>query len=564
MGEAAGISGKWLIAGWLAGTAGATAGTVAVLGLLGAGMPGAAACGLLAGLGMGAVGWRQLQERITRPLSHIAVRVQALSDGAEPLANRLDAAGSSEIAAAAASVNALVARIAGMVQVARESGSEIATAAAQLARDLDESARNAGRQQNLADNVFASSQTVTDAVEGMAERARTVSEATAANLVVVRESGAEMLEVSRLTEGVGRSLAAFRETVQSLSERSRAIRDIGTLINDISDQTNLLALNAAIEAARAGEAGRGFAVVADEVRKLAEKVKSATAVIAQGTGEMIRLVEATARDGDRIDADTRRTGTVLSSSSERFQAMVEDLGAMNRQLEEMAGAMTGLQTANREIHARMDEIHQISASVSERMDTSRTRTRGFRAATERMLATGARFELGNTALDRLQRIVRSYRDEVESYLTAAADAGVDVFDRSYKEIPGSQPQKFRTAYDQKCEARLQALGDALLESFDGARFAIAVDANGYAPTHNRKFAQPPTGDAAKDLVASRDKRIFNDDTAINAARSEQPMLLQTYLRDTGELLNDLSMPIYIRGRHWGAVRVGVEPEKLAG
>lgn len=104
----------------------------------------------------------------------------------------------------------------------------------------------------------------------------------------------------------------------------------------------------------------------------------------------------------------------------------------------------------------------------------------------------------------------------------------------------------------------------MLGEFDGTRFAIAVDENGYAPTHNRKFAQPPTGDAAKDLLASRDKRIFDDDTAINTARSEQPMLLQTYLRDTGELLNDLSMPIFVRGRHWGAVRLGVEPEKLRG
>ena len=94
------------------------------------------------------------------------------------------------------------------------------------------------------------------------------------------------------------------------------------------------------------------------------------------------------------------------------------------------------------------------------------------------------------------------------------------------------------------------------------RFALSVDENGYAPTHNRKFAQPATGDPAKDLVSSRQKRIFDDDTAINAARNTTPFLLQTYLRDTGELLNDLSMPVSVNGRHWGAVRVGVDPSVL--
>jgi len=490
--------------------------------------------------------------------------VRDLAEGTKPLATRLAVDGCAEAMKSAKAVNLLVERMAGLVQLARASGSEIATAAARLAKDLEDSATSAGRQLELADHVFASSQSVTEAVAGMADRTRSVAEATARSLVVVRESGTEMLEITRLTEGVSQSLAAFRQTVQALSERSRSIRDIGALIDDISDQTNLLALNAAIEAARAGEVGRGFAVVADEVRKLAEKVKSATATIAEGTNEMIKLVEATARDGDRIDHDTERTGSVLRGTSGRFQQMVDDLGGMNREFEEMTVAMDGLKAANGEIHTRVDEIHTISATVADKMQTNRTRTKGFRLATERMLATGAKFELGDTALDRLQSNARRYRDDVQNYLGTVAASGVDVFDRSYREIPGSQPKKFRTSYDQACEAHLQALGDGLLSSFDGARFAIAVDENGYAPTHNRKFAQPATGDPAKDLLASRDKRIFDDDTAIHAARSEQPMLLQTYLRDTGELLNDLSLPIFIDGRHWGAVRVGVDPEQLVG
>ncbi|MEO8040568.1 MAG: methyl-accepting chemotaxis protein, partial [Betaproteobacteria bacterium] len=505
--EAMGVSGRLTAAAWLAAVVVVDTAIAALVIALGGGVVTGLAAGLISGGVAAFAGWVHWRRAVLDPLDHLGRLIRGLADGTKPLGTRGPVSGCSESAACAQAVNLLVERMSGLVELARASGSEIATAAAQLAKDLEESAQSAGRQQELADQVFSSSQAVTEAVTGMADRTRSVAAGTARNLAVVRESGLEMQEITRLTEGVSQSLAAFRQTVHALSERSRSIRDIGALINDISDQTNLLALNAAIEAARAGEVGRGFAVVADEVRKLAEKVKSATATIAEGTSEMIKLVEATARDGDRIDQDTERTGSVLRGSSLRFQSMVDDLGGMNLELEQMSGAMDGLQVANGEIHARVDEIHTISASVAEKMQTNRTRTKGFRLATERMLATGARFELGDTPLDRLQAVARHYRDEVQAYLTTLAATGVDIFDRNYREIPGSRPKKFRTAYDQACEARLQALGDNLLASFEPARFAIAVDENGYAPTHNRNFAQPPTGNLQQDLVISRDKRI---------------------------------------------------------
>jgi methyl-accepting chemotaxis protein len=89
-----------------------------------------------------------------------------------------------------------------------------------------------------------------------------------------------------------------------------------------------------------------------------------------------------------------------------------------------------------------------------------------------------------------------------------------------------------------------------------------VDENGYAPTHNSKFAQPLTGDHEHDLKASRDKRMFDDPTGIRAARNTREFLLQTYMRDTGEILCDLSVPLTVGGRHWGALRVGFDPQKI--
>jgi methyl-accepting chemotaxis protein len=518
--------------------------------------------GLVAGGAVAAAGLAHLRRALIVPARDLGAVSQALSSGRRDLTVRIDGASVREVDEAVVGFNGFLERVSVLVKDARSSGIDIAANAARLSRDLSEAGSSVQRQQQLTDEIFVSSETVTSAIDGMAERTDTVTHSTTQSLALAELSCKEMIEVARLTEGVSASLANFRQTVQALSERSRSIRDIGALINDISDQTNLLALNAAIEAARAGEVGRGFAVVADEVRKLAEKVKSATSVIAEGTDEMLRLVDTTSRDSDRIGEDTDHTTRVLRESSDRFAKMVEDFSAMNLQLREMSGAMGGLQAANNDIHARVGEIHSLSGTVASRVSQSVEHMKDFRGVTERMLANGARFGLGETVFDQLRRRLVQYRDDVQAYLESQLAAGISIFDRAYKQVPGSDPAKFNTAYDRALEATLQKMSDALLDDIPALRFALLVDENGYAPTHNRKFAQPPTGDRARDLLASRDKRIFDDDTAINAARNTEPFLLQTYLRDTGELLNDASMPVFVNGRHWGAVRVGIDPESL--
>jgi len=80
--------------------------------------------------------------------------------------------------------------------------------------------------------------------------------------------------------------------------------------------------------------------------------------------------------------------------------------------------------------------------------------------------------------------------------------------------------------------------------------------DGYLPTHNQRFSLPLTGNLAFDLVNNRTKRIFGDRTGLAAARNEAPYLLQRYKRDTDELMADLSVPVKVKGKHWGCVRIG--------
>jgi methyl-accepting chemotaxis protein len=520
----------------------------------GASLPWATAGGVLAALvGAGVAGtWTAGRHvRVLGRLEHILKRASDEGD-VSPLLAATDGDAGASLARFGGRVEALVGR-------ARNGGIDVATSAARLLRETQEAAREAASQQEVAERVFQQSEAVTQAVESMSQQAGTVAQSTTVNLETARASAAQLRDVAARMIAVRSSLAAFRENVSKLSEHSRSIRDIGGLINDISDQTNLLALNAAIEAARAGEVGRGFAVVADEVRKLAERVKVATGTIATGTGEMINLVEATARDTDRIHDDTSRTVDVVRDSSESFDAMVVSFETMFRELDGMLTALDGVRRSNADIHGSVNEIHDASAAVTAHMKSANERSGELRSASEGILELGSAFRLGDSTFDRILGQARAYRDDVAAYLEGQFARGVNVFDRSYQAIPGTDPPKFRTAYDRACESELQRLGEEMVASVPGARFAICVDENGYAPTHNRQFCQPPTGDRARDLVASRDKRIFNDDTALKSARNRNASLLQTYLRDTGELLNDLSMPVTVAGRHWGAVRIGIDP-----
>ena len=150
--------------------------------------------------------------------------------------------------------------------------------------------------------------------------------------------------------------------------------------------------------------------------------------------------------------------------------------------------------------------------------------------------------------------------QFELLLTSGKLSMPQLFDTFYIPIPGTDPQKFRTQYDNLSDGVVQPIIDKILERDKRLVFIVIVDRNGYLPTHNSRFAQPLTGNMAEDAKTNRTKRIFNDRTGLAAARNLQPFLLQRYSRDTGEVMSDLSVPLFIQNRHWGAVRIGYKQE----
>ncbi len=146
--------------------------------------------------------------------------------------------------------------------------------------------------------------------------------------------------------------------------------------------------------------------------------------------------------------------------------------------------------------------------------------------------------------------------EMEKLISSNRIGMSQMFDTFYIPIPNTNPQKFRTQYDKLTDEVFRIILDNYLEKDKRILFVVAVDRNGYLPTHNTKYSRPLTDDADFNTKNNRTKRLFNDRTGLAAARNTTPYLIQKYSRDTGEMLADLSVPITIKGKHWGALRIG--------
>ncbi len=131
-----------------------------------------------------------------------------------------------------------------------------------------------------------------------------------------------------------------------------------------------------------------------------------------------------------------------------------------------------------------------------------------------------------------------------------------LFDTFYIPIPNTNPQKYKTQYDDITDKRIRIILDKYLEMDERILFVVAVDRNGYLPTHNSKYSKPLTDDQDYNTKNNRTKRLFNDRTGLAAARNQKEYLLQKYERDTGESFYDLSLPIFVKDKHWGAIRIG--------
>jgi methyl-accepting chemotaxis protein len=205
-------------------------------------------------------------------------------------------------------------------------------------------------QSNRSTQIATSAEEMSQTVVDIAKNAANIA-TSSTDTATIAHQGAQVVEKSVVeTRAIADTVTASTAVMKTLGERSQAIGEIVAVINDIADQTNLLALNAAIEAARAGEQGRGFAVVADEVRKLAERTAKATAEIS----DMIRSIQS------EVDNAVR----AMESTNEKVDVGLKYSIEAGEQLEKIVQSVSGLQSMVQQIASATEEMSATSEMIS--------------------------------------------------------------------------------------------------------------------------------------------------------------------------------------------------------
>jgi methyl-accepting chemotaxis protein len=328
---------------------------------------------------------------VTRPLDEMTAGLRSIASGEGDLTRRLEIKGQDEIGQASQVFNDMMANFAGLVRQVGNSASQVSGAAHELVQGAKQVADSSHQQ-------YEKSRTVTTAVERMVQSIVEVAVSTDKVHAQSRESLARSREgnqtLERLITEIGRVKHAVNEIASAVAEfvsSTVAITSMTREVKDIADQTNLLALNAAIEAARAGEQGRGFAVVADEVRKLAEKSATSANEIDSITRTLNGKSDAVRKSIDEGLADIASSEHSLNDVTAAIVEANQSVEQVGDGLDTIAGATEEQRCVSAEAFTNIEAIAAMAHENSDAVEHTADAAQRLEDLAQQMQDTVGRF-----------------------------------------------------------------------------------------------------------------------------------------------------------------------------
>src|SRR6202163_4156615 len=434
---------------------------------------------------------------------------------------------------------------------------------ADVAGNLQEVAGRVTTQADRFGHLQKTAEKMVSANHNIATASQAVQTATTAAVGEITQSravvDAAVKHIAELIEAVGRIERRLGAVGTALAQ----VAKVSGSIEAIAKQTNLLALNATIEAARAGAAGRGFAVVASEVKNLAEATRQATHLI----GETVRDLDGQIGNLIGASGDASLRAKSAGEGAQQIQSIIvrvqDGFTSVGHEIDGVARAATSNLA---DCDMVIDELGTLAKGVD--LSSIELKHADDRVAKLLDLSEGLIELIADSGVETsdapLIRIVIDTAKQISAAFESAIERGDirldQLMDERYREIPGTDPQQYLTIYVAFLARVLPPIQDPIQKSDPRIVFCVAWAKGGYLPTHNPNYRLPQGPDPVWNNAHCRNKRLFNDRAVRKVADNTKPFLLQTYRRDMGGgnfvLMKDLSSPIYVRGRHWGAFRMG--------